>query len=168
MAAKTWYMIIPSTKVWHITWIRHEMSFHVAMLISLEDTVGIYSERWCYIIPAMNFKVLVVPTCSRWNRQFLAFVTTMLKNDCAGRVIFWNEAIRHVKLSIVLAILWGFKLKDLRSHPGRTPAYQGSCIDLTHQAHTLVLTPDLPFPISNVTIQLLNRDIFCLLYNLYL
>ena len=47
-----------------------------------------------------------------------------------------------------------------RGHPIRTPAYHGSCIGPTHQAHTLDLTPDLPFPRSNVPIQLLIKDKF--------
>ena len=33
-----------------------------------------------------------------------------------------------------------------RGHPTRAPAYQGSCIDPTHQSHTLDLTPDAPRP----------------------
>ena len=32
-----------------------------------------------------------------------------------------------------------------RGHPIRTILYQTTCIDLTHQPHTLDLTPDLPF-----------------------
>ena len=43
-------------------------------------------------------------------------------------------------------------------HPVRTPLYHGSCIDPTHQSHTLDLTPDLPFPITQLPIRLLIKD----------
>ena len=46
-----------------------------------------------------------------------------------------------------------------RGHPARSPTYQGSCIDSSYLSHTLDLNPDLPFPISHVTIQLLVNDI---------
>ena len=49
-----------------------------------------------------------------------------------------------------------------RGHPARTPAYQGSCIYPTHLTHTLDPTPDLPFPITDVTIRLLIKDFECL------
>ena len=45
-----------------------------------------------------------------------------------------------------------------RGHPARAPAYQGSCIDPTHQPNTLDPTPDLSFPITDITIRLLIKD----------
>ena len=41
---------------------------------------------------------------------------------------------------------------------GWSALYHGSCIDPTNQSHTLNPPPDLPFPISKVTIQLLIKD----------
>ena len=45
-----------------------------------------------------------------------------------------------------------------RGHPVRTGRYHGSCIDPTHKFHTLDPTPDLPFPITHITTQLLIKD----------
>ena len=45
-----------------------------------------------------------------------------------------------------------------RGHPIRTLLYHGSCIDLTHQSHTLDPTPGVPFPITHLPIQLLIKD----------
>ena len=52
-----------------------------------------------------------------------------------------------------------------RGHPARSPAYQGSCIDLCYLSHTLDLTPDLPLPITHVTTQLLIKDNTCRVLN---
>ena len=45
-----------------------------------------------------------------------------------------------------------------RGHPVRSLAYQGSCIDPSHQSHTLDPIPDLSFPITHISIQLLIKD----------
>ena len=45
-----------------------------------------------------------------------------------------------------------------RGHSVQTVLYHGSCIDPTHQSHTLDLTPDPPIPITQITIRLLIKD----------
>ena len=45
-----------------------------------------------------------------------------------------------------------------RGYPIRSPLYHGSCIDPIHLSHTLDLTPDLPFPITQLSIPLLIKD----------
>ena len=52
--------------------------------------------------------------------------------------------------TILFQVTWVFWKMLLLTIPYlRTLAYQESCIDLTQQAHTLYLTPDLPFPLSH-------------------
>ena len=48
-----------------------------------------------------------------------------------------------------------------RGHPARTALYHGSCIDPTHLSHTLDPTPDDPFPITQLAIRLLIKDMLC-------
>ena len=45
-----------------------------------------------------------------------------------------------------------------KGHPVRTTLYHGSCIDPTHQFHTLDPTTQVPFPIPQVPIKLLIKD----------
>ena len=45
-----------------------------------------------------------------------------------------------------------------RGHPIRSPLYHGSCIDPTHQSHTLDLTSEAPILRNPVPIQLLIKD----------
>ena len=47
----------------------------------------------------------------------------------------------------------------VRAALGWSALYHGSCIDPTNQSHILVLPPDLPFPITQITIQLLIKDV---------
>ena len=50
-------------------------------------------------------------------------------------------------------------LLAFRGHPARSLAYQGSCIDLTHQSHTLDPTSEVPSLRVFVPIRLLVNDI---------